>query len=67
MLHSTLVNSAIRDHGWTKNRPLQMSNFSVMESVNNEYDLHILESLRISSLKPNLNDMQSATTLNIAW
>ena len=57
--------SAIRDHSRTKNHPLRMPYFSVMCSVNNQSDLHISESLYISSLKPKWNDMQSSTPLNI--
>ena len=40
-------------------------NFSVISSVNNQTDLHILESLYISSLEPKSDDMQSAAPLNI--
>ena len=42
-----------------------MLNFSVIANVNNHSDLHILESPHISSLKPKLDVMQSATPLNI--
>ena len=41
--------SAIREHGRTKNHPLQISSFS------------------ISSFKPKLNYMQSATPINIVY
>ena len=42
-----------------------MTNFSILGSTNNIFDLHILESLYISTCKPQLNDTQSATPLNI--
>ena len=57
--------SAIRDHSRTKNHPLPMLDFSVIGSVNNQSDLHILESLYISALKLKLNDMQFAIPLSI--
>ena len=41
--------SAIREHGRTKNHPLQIFSFS------------------ISSFKPKLNYMQSATPINIVY
>ena len=43
-----------------------MTNFSILGSTDNTFDLHILESLYISSCKPQLSDTQSATPLNIA-
>ena len=60
-----LENSAISDHSHTKNHPFQIFIFSVTGVVNNQSDLHILISLYISSSKPKLNDMLSATPLNI--
>ena len=45
MLASLTVQMHGRNHSRTKNRPLQMSYFSAIGSVNNQSDLHILESL----------------------
>ena len=42
-----------------------MTNFSILGSTDNIFDSHILESLYISSCKPELTDTQSATPLNI--
>ena len=44
---NTVENSDIRDHIRTKNHPLQMSVLSVIGSVNNQSDLHILEVIYI--------------------
>ena len=42
-----------------------MTNLSILGGTNNDFDLHILESLFISSCKARLNDTQSASPLNI--
>ena len=44
---------------------VQLSNFSILGSTNNELDLRILESLYIYKKRPSLNDQQSSYPLLI--
>ena len=59
------MSSSIRDHMETHGHPVKRENFSVMDSVNLDYDLCLLESLWIWKSRPSLNDYLSSTKLEV--
>ena len=56
--------SSVRDHCSKCNCTFSQDNFKILNKCQ-PHNLRILESLYIASRKPSLNDMQSATPLNI--
>ena len=64
-----LLNSAshsnIRAHALSCSIPVAIDNFNILARGNNNIDVRILESLFIYKTRPNLNDSQSASPLNI--
>ena len=58
--------SSIRDHSLKCSKFVANDNFRVLGQEKRKIHLRILESLHILSLKPNLNEMQSAFPLKIA-
>ena len=64
-LNST-AKSSIREHCSAKQCTFKNSNFKIIDSLSGSiHDLRILESLHISTVKPNINEFRSATPLNI--
>ena len=59
--------SSVRDHSQSCSNPVSIDNFRVLGQEKHETHLRILESLHILRLKPNLNEMQSAFPLKIAY
>ena len=57
--------SAIRNHTTKCNTDIDLNSFKILTTNRNILDLRILESLHIHNLKPNLNSMDSAYSLNI--
>ena len=57
------VQSAPRNHSETCSGDLSLQDFSIIGGAKYVTDLHILESLKIFKLKPNLNEMESAHPL----
>ena len=57
--------SSIREHSFSCDSLFNIQNFSVLKSCSKLSDLRLLESLFINKLKPNLNEMRSATPLYI--
>lgn len=58
--------SAIRDHAENHGRLPSANEFQILHSANSEFELKILESLYISKIKPNLNNMNSSIPLLIS-
>jgi len=58
-------NSSIRDHSLNSDHPFKLNNFKILDSASSFNDLHILESLYIHRLKPEINNYQSSIALNI--
>ena len=58
-------NSNIYEHANNCDTPINLDNFSILNSCRNNSDLHVLESLYIYKLKPVLNSSQSAIPLHI--
>ena len=57
--------SAIRDHSFSCDSKVDISNFKILSSLSNSFDLRIMESLYIFKKQPVLNDMKSAVPLKI--
>ena len=57
------VQSAPRNHSETCSGDISLQDFSIIGGAKYVTDLHILESLKIFKLKPNLNGMESAHPL----
>jgi hypothetical protein len=57
--------SSIRDHSLQYDHPLKSRNFSIIGSINNHFDLRVLESIHIHHFHPQMNDNQSAVPLHI--
>ena len=55
--------SAIREHSHHHDHPFSTSDFNILTSLPNRLDLIIAESLLIHTMKPELNNSASATTL----
>ena len=62
---ATPSHSSIRDHMFTCDTPVTISNFKIMSSATNNLDLRILESLYIFKHEPKLNHTKSAYPLKI--
>ena len=60
------MHSSIRLYSENHDRPLKLSNFTVLDSSNSTDELRIFESLYINKLKLKLNDYQLAEKLHIA-
>ena len=58
--------SAIRDHTFGCNSPISINQFKIIDSTSNQFDLKIIESLHILSIKPSLNNANSSYPLQIA-
>ena len=61
----TPSHSAVREHAEVCNSPVCKSSFEILATCNS-LDIRILESLYIKSMNPELNNMLSASPLNIA-
>ena len=59
------THSSPRNPCHNNNHPFSINQFQIIDTINNELDLRILESLYINQEKPNLNIDQSAYTLNL--
>ena len=55
--------SAIREHSHLHDHPFKTTDFKILTSLTNRLDLIIAESLIIHTMKPELNNSTSATTL----
>ncbi|XP_069977196.1 uncharacterized protein [Penaeus vannamei] len=55
--------SAIREHSHLHNHPFSNTDFKILTSHLNRFDLIIAESLHIQTMKPELNNTATATTL----
>jgi len=55
--------SAIREHSHLHNHPFSNTDFKILTSHLNRFDLIIAESLHILTMKPQLNNNSTATTL----
>ena len=58
--------SAIRDHTFGCNSSISINQFKIIDSTSNQFDLKIIESLHILSIKPSLNNANSSYPLQIA-
>ena len=61
----TTSHSAVREHAKVCDVPVCKDNFEILATCNSA-DIRILESLYIKSMSPRLNNMLSASPLNIA-
>ena len=57
--------SSIREHAERCDHTVSPDHFKILGSANSVLDLRILESIFISQIRPNLNDMQSSFPLKI--
>ena len=58
-------NSAIRDYCFNNDHPFKNSNVNIIDSTARLLDLRILESIHIHRNNPEINNYQTATTVNI--
>ena len=58
-------NSAIRDHCFSLDHPFKTSNFNIIDSASQILDLRILESIHIINNRPEINNNQTATIVNV--
>ena len=59
------INSAKRTHSETYDHSLKFFNFSILDSLHNLSDLRLLETSYINKLKPQMNEQQNSSTVNI--
>ena len=58
-------NPAIRDHCFNNDHNFKISNFNIIDSAAQHFDLRILESIHIKRSNLDINNYETATTVNI--
>ena len=58
-------NSVIRDHCFNNDHLFKISNFNIIDRTAQILDLRILKSNHINTNRPEINNNQTATTVNI--
>ena len=58
-------NSAIRDHCFNNDHSYKISNINIIDSTEQGLDLRILKFIHINNNRPEINNNQTATIINI--